>query len=1033
MTSRLLSLVLFALAHTTGASGQVRVAGTEPSSRVTITLPSPYLAGYAADERGEVLTYHSPIPTVQTSLLVRSEARERSIAWVSAPVPVGRRDPDVTFVLMVGIDVNPAPRAFDLVVAQRDTLRLKNPLAVEVGDTLRWTGALGTRGAFHVTLIDRYGDAMGFLFLTVPRALWEPGRPVRFETLGESAGERTWFMVFREALAPSVRLQNAPAILRTERGETQVLRLDVVDLQEGRRFVLGSPVGSMDTRTTMGHVRLSIPVPLVAGPTPVPIRFALGEVRDSLTYTVTPPRRMELHLLHHSHVDIGYTHHQDEVERMHWAFLEEALRLGEASAGYPEGERFVWNQESTWPIDTYLRAHPGEKSERLLEGIRRGWIEPSGMYANLLTGIATEEGLVRSLDVARALRERTGVPIESQLLTDIPGFTWGLAHTLATNGIRYLSLGPNFGHRIGTFSEHLADRPFWWEGPTPGERVLTWVSGGGYATFHTGLGYDRITSRLDEEKIFAYLDRLEAEGYPYDLTYLRYNIGSDNGPPDPGLADAVRAWNERYASPVLRISGATETFREFEDRYGPSLPVRAGDLTGYWEDGAGSSARETALARRAAESLSQTEALAEMFGRELPADKLEEAWRNVLLFLEHTWGSWNSISEPSAELTVTSWKRKQEFAERASALADALRASALAADTGARAESGSSTIEVINTLPWERTDVVLVPVELSSGIVGVHGGNGVEVPVQRLSTGELAVLVEGIAPRSTRRLRVERGEPAPSRTDPTPGPAAAGEPIELITDAYHAGLDAAAGTIRSLVHRPTGRELVRSDSPGLNAYWYVPGRDPRAAVGPGSGSAAWKERGPLVWSVEITAPAPGTRAPLARVVRLFRGVDRVDIEDRIAKSWVLAPEAVLFEFPFAAEDPEVRIDVPFADIRVERDQIPGSGKNYFSAQRWVDVSDERGGVTLTTLDAPLIQLGRIRTDAVVTGWLDRAEESATVYSYVMNNYWETNYRAAQDDEVTFRYSIRGHGAFDAAQAERFGREAAAPLLVRAAR
>jgi hypothetical protein len=185
--------------------------------------------------------------------------------------------------------------------------------------------------------------------------------------------------------------------------------------------------------------------------------------------------------------------------------------------------------------------------------------------------------------------------------------------------------------------------------------------------------------------------------------------------------------------------------------------------------------------------------------------------------------------------------------------------------------------------------------------------------------------------------------------------------------------------------------------------------------------------------VEITAPAPGTRAPLARVVRLFRGVDRVDIEDRIAKSWVLAPEAVLFEFPFAAEDPEVRIDVPFADIRVERDQIPGSGKNYFSAQRWVDVSDERGGVTLTTLDAPLIQLGRIRTDAVVTGWLDRAEESATVYSYVMNNYWETNYRAAQDDEVTFRYSIRGHGAFDAAQAERFGREAAAPLLVRAAR
>ena len=44
--------------------------------------------------------------------------------------------------------------------------------------------------------------------------------------------------------------------------------------------------------------------------------------------TALPPaRKWELYLLHHTHLDIGYTHHQDEVERIQWESLEQALRL----------------------------------------------------------------------------------------------------------------------------------------------------------------------------------------------------------------------------------------------------------------------------------------------------------------------------------------------------------------------------------------------------------------------------------------------------------------------------------------------------------------------------------------------------------------------------------------------------------------------------------------------------------------------------------------------------------------------------------
>jgi hypothetical protein len=165
-------------------------------------------------------------------------------------------------------------------------------------------------------------------------------------------------------------------------------------------------------------------------------------------------------------------------------------------------------------------------------------------------------------------------------------------------------------------------------------------------------------------------------------------------------------------------------------------------------------------------------------------------------------------------------------------------------------------------------------------------------------------------------------------------------------------------------------------------------------------------------------------------VRLVEGLPRLDLVNTISKAWVLEPEAVLFAFPFGLERPEVWIDAPFGPFRPEIDQLPGASKNYLSTQRWVDLSDRNIGVTVATLDAPLVQLGEIRTDPIVYGWMKTLESSATLYSYVMNNYWETNYRAAQDDEITVRYSLRPHEGFREEEARRFGLEHARPLIHR---
>jgi hypothetical protein len=80
-------------------------------------------------------------------------------------------------------------------------------------------------------------------------------------------------------------------------------------------------------------------------------------------------------------------------------------------------------------------------------------------------------------------------------------------------------------------------------------------------------------------------------------------------------------------------------FEEFERRYGNKVPKFRGDFIPYWEDGAGSSARETSINRQATERLVQAETLWAMLNPAgYPDDKFSDAWRDVILYDEHTLG-----------------------------------------------------------------------------------------------------------------------------------------------------------------------------------------------------------------------------------------------------------------------------------------------------------------------------------------------------------------------------------------------------------
>ena len=91
------------------------------------------------------------------------------------------------------------------------------------------------------------------------------------------------------------------------------------------------------------------------------------------------------------------------------------------------------------------------------------------------------------------------------------------------------------------------------------------------------------------------------------------------------------------------------------------------------------------------------------------------------------------------------------------------------------------------------------------------------------------------------------------------------------------------------------------------------------------------------------------------------------------------------------------------------------------------------GLTWVSPDAPLVEIGQMTDESAVEksvrAWRTELEPSQMIYSYAMNNYWHTNYKADQEGLVTLRYSVRPHQGFEAAEVKKFGLERSQPLVV----
>ncbi|MFJ8885851.1 alpha-mannosidase [Streptomyces sp. NPDC102402] len=545
---------------------------------------------------------------------------------------------------------------------------------------------------------------------------------------------------------------------------------------------------------------------------------------------------------------------------------------------------------------------------------------------------------------------------------------------------------------------------------------------------------------LDEE--------FKGDPYPWDILHLRV-LGkfADNGPPRRIIADTVRRWNEEWAFPVLRTSRNEDFFKDAEERLGDRIETYEGDWTDWWVDGVGAGAVPLAATRDGQAALADAQTLAghsEILGAPDAARitrATPQVYRAASLFNEHTWGAgdpWTHGDHGHASgERQWHWKYAQALSahDGAHTLLDA--ANAALGERLAPREGTLAGYYVVNTCSWERSESVRLflpesTVSLADPVRVVDSRTGMPLEVteeeqsnelHRAAGRFLLFRAVGVPAHGAVRVDIEPS-PAPSAAPP----AEAGTPDDVSTvlenEFLRVHVDLRSACIDSVLDKRTGGELVRQDATvGLNGYVY----DEYATAGGFNHQSskttaddsmhllATRRTAPPAALVERVSDATGETlvyecAPagtrrLRVKVHLPHACARIDLENRIDKAATLTKESAFFAFPFAMRSPVVRMEATGGVTGTGLPTVPGSARHMRAVRRWVSLQEEGTTAALATQDAPLIQVGGIAIPYVPYPQSLAQEEPGTVFSWVHNNIWDTNFPSEQAFDHVFRYSV----------------------------
>jgi hypothetical protein len=791
-----------------------------------------------------------------------------------------------------------------------------------------------------------------------------------------------------------------------------------------------------------GEQRFEFTVPEFADNTPALISVSVNQRNYNFKQSLHPAKKWTVYLVPHEHLDVGYSDFQTKLSELHSRVIDDALEMSDR---HPE---FKFSLDGYWQAQQFLDGRTEAQKQKLYAAIRAKRIFVPAQHSVMLTGFPIAETLLRSFYGSHKLNRAQGGAWNYANATDVPSYSWSYASVMAAAGLKYFSAAANAdrGPTLMLGDLHRCS-PFWWEGPD-GSRVLMWYARH-YHQIGSEFGFPPVVAN-GYEGLPSFLHVYERPDYTSNAVLL-HGSQWENTALYRQQAELAEQWSNLFAYPELKYSGFGEALEKIAAG-SKNIPVIRGDGGPYWEDGIASDAAYAALEREnerravSAEKLASIAALVDH--RSQPSrNSLESMWNNILLMNEHTWGWGRSITEPHSEDSTKELAYKRL---RATIAHDSLeyvldRAMTVIAN---RIETPERALVVFNALNWSRNGWIEFDLQKTRELVDVESDQVIRFEVlqdepayQRIRFLARDVPALGYRTYAVRDKTVSK---TAERSNVTPVAASAAslqnQSGVIESSFYKVVLDPQSGAVRSIFDKQLQRELIDSSSPyRFNQYIYVSGGDdfPNQLL-------TYRKWSPLA-RLETHAAALGklisvSKTPVGTIARLesqslntpristeiilFDHEKKIEFNNHVRKDLVYKKEAIYFAFPFAIKEPQFKYEIQNGVVDPAREMMPGAGLEWFSSQNWISVSEPDITVSLINKDSFLWTLG----DIVRGTWpTEFGRRRATAFSYVLNNYWNTNYVAAQEGEFTFRYVLTSARVLDQAALSRSAWEETTPL------
>jgi hypothetical protein len=478
------------------------------------------------------------------------------------------------------------------------------------------------------------------------------------------------------------------------------------------------------------------------------------------------------------------------------------------------------------------------------------------------------------------------------------------------------------------------------------------------------------------------------------------------------------------------------------------IPTYAGDWTDWWADGVGSTPNIVQHYREASRKLytaQQLDPLGKICGKEL----FDNIAYNLIFYAEHTWGYYSSVSEPWHPHVNKLDLRKSLFALKANEMASR----ACDKISFANGETPVSLIKnysfiAINPHDFAVYDVIHIDMEALFGhkhfeVIERESGQVVPHQIGSYSRGpEINILVHLKAKEKKSYFVREIDAPALNSSGKY-----ARTGIDGISDINHTFCeDLAKGDIitpyrlenqffrmyfeegkgiTSIFDKVNNKEMIRKNSAYqafTPIYEVTPVTttqcDERRRMGRNRKSITTKrdigkmisanvlENGAVYSRVELGYRLEGSNA-CSLIITAYKDIPRIDVDFRLHKISVWEPENVYLALPFTTgyEDEEFWVEKQGAILRPRIDQLPGTCTDFYALHSGMCYQAKNSGLVIATPDTPLISMGKIEAHEIKLCGEEGVYNIDDVYAWVMNNFWETNFKVDLGGFHQYRYSL----------------------------